>query len=99
MKTHHIKLIAAIALCILTGIHAYASDFETIYNRMYEKYLDRNPSKETVNGLVKSLSPEGAFVTLDYRATDGSPRKHVQNLIILLVPTNIHKTHSTMTKR
>ncbi len=80
MKTHHIKLIAAIALCILTGIHAYASDFETIYNLMYDKYLDRNPSKETVNGLVKSLSPEGAFVTLDYRATDGSPRKHVQHL-------------------
>ena len=49
MKTHNIKLIAAIALCItLTGIRAHASDFKTIYNRMYEKYLDRNPSKETI---------------------------------------------------
>lgn len=84
MKTHNIKLIAAIALCItLTGIRAHASDFKTIYNRMYEKYLDRNPSKETIGGLMKSLSPEGAFVTLNYRATDGSPRKHVQNLITL----------------
>ena len=79
MKTHNIKLIAAIALCItLTGIRAHASDFKTIY-----KYLDRNPSKETIGGLMKSLSPEGAFVTLNYRATDGSPRKHVQNLITL----------------
>ena len=84
MKTHNIKTIAVIALCIiLANIHAHASDFETIYNRMYEKYLDRNPSKETVNGLIKSLSPEGAFVTLNYHATDGSPRKHVQNLITL----------------
>ena len=84
MKTHNIKLIAAIALCItLTGIRAHASDFKTIYNRMYEKYLDRNTSKETIGGLMKSLSPEGAFVTLNYRATDGSPRKHVQNLIAL----------------
>lgn len=74
MKTHNIKLIAAIALCItLTGIRAHASDFKTIYNRMYEKYLDRNTSKETIGGLMKSLSPEGAFVTLNYRATDGSP--------------------------
>mgnify|MGYP006962777113 CR=1 FL=1 len=100
MKTHNIKLIAAIALCItLTGIRAHASDFKTIYNRMYEKYLDRNPSKETIGGLMKSLSPEGAFVTLNYRATDGSPRKHVQNLITLPAPTNIQRTHSTMTKR
>ena len=84
MKTHNIKTIAVVALCIiLANIHAHASDFETIYNRMYEKYLDRNPSKETVNGLIKSLSPEGAFVTLNYHATDGSPRKHVQNLITL----------------
>lgn len=84
MKTHNIKTIAVIALCIiLANIHAHASDFETIYNRMYEKYLDRNPSKETINGLIKSLSPEGAFVTLNYHATDGSPRKHVQNLITL----------------
>ena len=68
MKTHNIKLIAAIALCItLTGIRAHASDFKTIYNRMYEKYLDRNTSKETIGGLMKSLSPEGAFVTLNSR--------------------------------
>ena len=38
MKTHNIKLIAAIDLCItLPGIRAPASDFKTIYNRMYEK--------------------------------------------------------------
>lgn len=84
MKKHNIKIITVIALCIiLSDIHAHASDFETIYNRMYEKYLDRNPSKEAVSGLMKTLSPEGAFVTLDYRATDGSPRKHVQNLITM----------------
>ena len=42
MKTHNIKTIAVIALCIiLANIHAHASDFETIYNRMYEKYLDQ----------------------------------------------------------
>lgn len=62
MKTHNIKTIAVVALCIiLANIHAHASDFETIYNRMYEKYLDRNPSKETVNGLIKSLSPEAGI--------------------------------------
>ena len=50
MKTHNNKLIAAIALCItLTGIRAHASVLKTIYNRMYEKYLDRNPSKETLS--------------------------------------------------
>lgn len=84
MKTHNIRIMAAIALCfILSDIHAHTSDFELIYNRLYEKYLDRNPSKEAVTGLLKSLSPEGGFVTLDYRATDGSPRKHGLNLITM----------------
>ncbi len=99
MKTHNIKTIAVVALCIiLANIHAHASDFETIYNRMYEKYLDRNPSKETVNGLIKSLSPEGAFVTLNYHATDGSPVSMCRTSSPWLVPTNIHKTHSIITK-
>lgn len=82
MKTLHFSIMAVIALYILSAhIHAQTSDFETIYNRMYEKYLDKNPSQESINGLMKLLSPEGAFATLNYRATDGSPRKHVQHLI------------------
>ena len=38
MKTHNIKTIAVNALCIiLANIHAHESDFENIYNSIYEK--------------------------------------------------------------
>ena len=78
-----IKTICLLVCCLVCTAGTRASDFETIYQRMYEKYLSKNPSKDTVEGLLKLMSPEGSFVTLNYRATDGSPRKHVQNIITL----------------
>ena len=62
---------------------ASASDFKTIYKRMYDTYLKSNPSEKKVNELLDSMTPEGAFSDIDYTVTSGAPRKHVQNLIVL----------------
>ena len=78
-----IKTICLLVCCLFVTAGTTASDFKTIYERMYEKYLSKNPSKDTVDGLLKLMSPDGAFINLNYKATDGSPRKHVQNLITL----------------
>ena len=78
-----IRTIVVATCCLLMAARAVADDFDVIYQRMYEKYLSKNPGKETVDGLLKLMSPDGAFINLNYRATDGSPRKHVQHLITL----------------
>ena len=78
-----IRTIVVATCCLLMAAGAVADDFDVIYQRMYEKYLSKNPGKETVDGLLKLMSPDGAFINLNYRATDGSPRKHVQHLITL----------------
>ena len=82
MKTKLFKsLLVAIALCGLTT-HANPSDFSVIYNRMYNDYLT-NPSKSSVESLLQKMDDQGRFEGINYSATDGSPRKHVQNLISL----------------
>ncbi|MDO4162903.1 MAG: polysaccharide lyase family 8 super-sandwich domain-containing protein [Bacteroides sp.] len=84
MKINPFKALPAIVLLML-GIHltAFASDFETIYNRMYEKNLSKNPSQKSVEDLLALISSDGSFSNINYKATDGGPRKHVQNLITL----------------
>jgi len=59
-----------------------ANDFKKIYNRMYNEYLN-NPSKSSVESLLKKMNVNGSFTDINYTARDGSPRKHVQNLITL----------------
>lgn len=86
MKSHALKTIAAALFVVLASIHtrshAQDADFNPIYNRMYEKYLE-TPYPQTAAKLTGLLTPEGRFVTLNYRATDGLPRLHVQYLIVL----------------
>lgn len=84
MRLHSAKSILLTAILILSiAPKIYADDFEIIYNRMYEAYLTKNPSENTINGLKALMTPEGAFVNINYNAVDGSPRKHVQNLITI----------------
>ncbi len=59
-----------------------ASDFSKIYERMYYDYLT-NPSKTSVESLLKKINPIGSFSDINYQTTDGAPRKHVQNMISL----------------
>lgn len=86
MKRH--LLITSLVLFIglfLGSIHSHAqtSDFDVIYQRMYNKYLGKNPSSKNVDKLIEQLTDEGAFRTIDYTVTTGAPRRHVQNLITL----------------
>lgn len=56
-----------------------ANDFKKIYNRMYNEYLN-NPSKSSVEALLKKMNSNGSFTDINYAAKNGSPRKHVLNL-------------------
>ena len=59
-----------------------ANDFKKIYNRMYNEYLN-NPSKSSVESLLKNMNSNGSFIGINYTDKDGSPRKHIQNMIAL----------------
>jgi chondroitin AC lyase len=59
-----------------------ANDFKKIYNRMYIEYLN-TPSKTSVETLLGKMNENGSFKDINYAAKDGSPRKHIQNLIAL----------------
>ena len=76
-----IRIVMLAALFVMTP-HLFASDFTTIYKRMYNEYLT-NPSKSAVEGLLKKMNDDGSFPDINYQAKDGSPRKHVLNLISL----------------
>lgn len=81
MRPNSAKTILLTAIFILSvASETYATDFETICNRMYEAYLTKNPSAQTINELKALMTSEGAFMNINYNAVDGSPRKHVQNL-------------------
>jgi len=75
-------ILTALIGCILLAQSAVANDFKKIYNRMYNEYLN-NPSKSSVESLLKKMNTNGSFTDINYAAKDGSPRKHVQNLITL----------------
>ncbi|MEI8273452.1 MAG: polysaccharide lyase family 8 super-sandwich domain-containing protein [Paludibacter sp.] len=80
-KTAFQLFLVAFTLFAIT-LQTVASDFSVIYNRMYSDYLT-NPSKSSVESLLKKLDDKGGFEGINYQAKDGSPRKHVQNLINL----------------
>ena len=83
MKTLRTFILMTMMLLAGNIAMASASDFKTIYKRMYDTYLKSNPSEKKVNELLDSMTPEGAFSDIDYTVTSGAPRKHVQNLIVL----------------
>lgn len=84
MKYNFFKIILIISIfasCSNSRINA--SDFDTIYKRMYNEYLSGNPSQDAVNALLDEMNKDGSFQSINYKATDGSPRKHVENLATL----------------
>ncbi|MFZ4726510.1 MAG: hypothetical protein ACOYMD_13830, partial [Paludibacter sp.] len=81
MNSNLIKTLV-VSLLLFTNAGLKASDFSTIYDRMYNDYQS-NPSKSGIEGLLKKMDEKGRFKGIDYQAKDGSPRKHVQNLINL----------------
>ena len=83
MNTSRIFVMTCVMLLAGSLLGVSASDFQTIYKRMYATYLKSNPSEKRVNELLNLVTPEGAFSDIDYTVTTGAPRKHVQNLIVL----------------
>ena len=83
MNTSRIFVMTCVMLLAGSLLGVSASDFQTIYKRMYGTYLKSNPSEKRVNELLNLVTPEGAFSDIDYTVTTGAPRKHVQNLIVL----------------
>lgn len=83
MKTFRISILMVVLLLVGNLFCVGASDFETIYKRMYDTYLKSNPSEESVNDLLNLMTSEGGFSNIDYAVNTGAPRKHVQNLIVL----------------
>lgn len=76
------KAAFAIMICLGSMQNVSANDFRKIYNRMCDAYIS-NPSKESVNTLLEKMNDDGSFNDLDYQTTDGSTRKHLQNMKIL----------------
>lgn len=95
------KISLFVILCLLLlSFKVQASDFSTIYERMYHEYLNSNPSKTSVEALLKKMNDDGSFAGINYQAKDGSPRKHIQNLIVLAVayanPENAYHSNSEL---
>ncbi len=80
MKT--IKRICLLLIfTVLSAMPMWADDFDTIYERMYERYLKcSTPSSEQIEEILNTILPNGAISGIDYKASNGSPRKHVQLL-------------------
>lgn len=70
----------AFMLCNVLSISA--SDFDVIYERMYNEYIT-NPSTGNVEDVMKRTTKEGSFFGINYKATDGSARSHLPMLITL----------------
>ncbi len=82
MKQYLFKLTFLAFILIGKTTNIAASDFSVIYDRMYREYLT-NPTKSSIENLLSKMDQDGKFDVINYQAKDGSPRKHVQNLIIL----------------
>ena len=70
----------AFILCNVLSISA--SDFDVIYERMYNEYIT-NPSTGNVEDVMKRTTKEGSIFGINYKATDGSARSHLPMLITL----------------
>lgn len=53
-----------------------ASDFKTIYNRMFLEYLS-NPSPTSVEDILYKISDDGSSNRIDYATKEGTPRNHL----------------------
>lgn len=82
MKT--IKRICLLLIfTVLSAMPMWADDFDTIYERMYERYLKYStPSSEQIEEILNTILPNGAISGIDYKVSNGSPRKHVQLLTL-----------------
>lgn len=80
MKLHFRIVFMAVVFIYTVTPKALASDFDKIYNRMYDAYLT-NPSKANTTTLLENTNYDGTFRGLNYQSTDGSLRKHTQNMI------------------
>jgi chondroitin AC lyase len=87
------KKILTVLLFCCSLISLCAGDFKTIYDRMYNEYT-ANPSKSGVESVLNKMNDDGSFSDVNYQAKDGSPRKHVLNLITLAAayenPENVY---------
>ncbi len=71
--------------CSLVSLHA--SDFKTIYDRMFTEYLS-NPSASSVEKIMNQMASDGSFGNINYKITDGSPRNHLIWLTTLAAAYN-----------
>lgn len=75
-----LKLCLSFLLISLYAISVKAeSDFNIIYKRMFEKYL-QNPSIETIDNIINMMNNNGGFYSIDYSTTTGEPKKHLTNI-------------------
>ena len=80
MNRFKTSLLLVFLLCNILSISA--SDFDIIYNRMYNEYIS-NPSTGNVEDIMKRTTKDGSIFGINYKATDGSPRIHLPMLITL----------------
>lgn len=59
-----------------------ASDFDIIYERMFNEYIT-NPSVGNVEDVLKRTMQDGSIFGINYKALDGSPRSHLPMMISL----------------
>jgi chondroitin AC lyase len=74
------SLMATLFFMLATAL--YASDFSTIYDRMYYEYLGKN-DKSTVEGVMQRMNPDGSFAKINYQSGNGSCRAHLPLLTTL----------------
>ncbi len=68
------KIKITIVLLVLS-MALSASDFKTIYDRMYYDYLG-NPSPTSVESILHKMQYDGSFFGMNYKTQDGTPRSH-----------------------
>lgn len=70
-----VKAILILTILFLNSVGSQASDFSTIYDRMYAAYLG-NPSAGNVETVLKKIKVDGSFEDINYKTTEGTPRSH-----------------------
>lgn len=79
MKTV-MKVFFVLSVMMLFAVSANAAfDFKTIYDRMFNEYL-QNPSAKTIDKAIDVLQDDGRFGNIDYTTTSGKPRTHLNNI-------------------
>jgi chondroitin AC lyase len=73
---NNLKSIFISVIVFVNVVASNASDFKTIYDRMYFEYLS-NPSSSSVETVLNNMKEDGSFFGINYKITDGSPRNHL----------------------